>query len=149
MYYKSLNIHLGNWRERSFTCAKAGTFIIIGMATTTCFAAATQTYKRRSRKEREEAQQKLEQHQEQKLLQKRELKAKQKRKQCEILQRNIAVQLCNRELTGRRGAMKCAKPKFSPVDSLLTLYDKKLKGNALVCIFFSGYRLYLLECSLG
>lgn len=93
----------------------------------------TQTYSRRSKSERDEAKRMVAQAKEKKLLQERDNKAKKTRKDKEQRNSHISYQILEREITGNMRSLKCSKPShYSPIDSLLTLYQKQIKGNALV-----------------
>ena len=92
----------------------------------------TQTYRRRSKQERMQVQKKLEAAEEEKLAADRALRATRIREA--LVQKNVPItqQLLLRELTGRGTASWARQPQSSsPVDSLLSLYDKKLSGPCL------------------
>ena len=103
------------------------------MAPSTVFRkSTTNTYRRRSAYEREQVRKRREAALVERQAAERVLLAAQYHKEQQARQSTLSFQLCHRELTGNTRALRAYRPStFGAIDSLLTLYDKKIRGPSL------------------
>ena|SRR3990167_1429202 len=100
--------------------------------------AVTQTYKRRSKKERVVAQQRAEEETNKKLSKSRAQRAEKKRNIQKTKNISICSQIMRREITGIQTEVKCNRPyKYSAIDSLIILQRGRLTGSPLVRLLTS------------